>query len=204
MARGATARLFVAVDPPLEVREGLVEWARAAVGEWGGWANGRLRRPGRPPRVLKADALHLTLCFLGSRPVGEIAALGAAVEASAEVAGELSVGAPLWLPPRHPHALAVEIRDRSGALSGLQAGLSQALSSVSGWEPERRRFRPHITLVRMRAGSVPMLNGERPYLPATPQLRFTPEALVLYRSLPGAGGSTYEALATCALGPAHG
>jgi RNA 2',3'-cyclic 3'-phosphodiesterase len=204
MARGATARLFVAVDPPPAVREGLVEWAREAVADWGPWSTGRPRRAQRAPRVLQADALHLTLCFLGSRPVNEIEALGAVVEASTEAAGELSVGAPLWLPPRRPHALAVEIRDSDGALGGLQAGLSQALSHASAWEPERRRFRPHITLVRMRPGSVPVLDGERAALPATPQLRFTPESVVLYRSMPGAGGSTYEPLATSALGPAHG
>jgi RNA 2',3'-cyclic 3'-phosphodiesterase len=204
MARGATARLFAAVDPPMQAREGLMEWAREAVADWSSWSTRRPRRPQRAPRVLKAEAMHLTLCFLGSRPVGEIKALGAAVEALAQDAAELSVGAPLWLPPRRPHALAVEILDRSGALTGLQADLSAALSHASGWEPERRRFRPHITLVRMRAGSVPALDGERPLLPATPQLRFTPESVVLYRSMPAPGGSTYDPLATCALGPARG
>ena len=204
MSRGATARLFVAVDPPAQVREGLVEWAREAVADWSSWAPRRPRRPLRAPRVLQPEAVHLTLCFLGSRPVGEISALGAAVEALAEGAAELSVGAPLWLPPRRPHALAVEIRDRSGALSELQAGLSATLSHLSGWEPERRRFRPHITLVRMRAGSVPTPAGERPLLAATPQLRFTPEAVVLYRSMPGPGGSTYDPLATSALGRVAG
>lgn len=190
----------MAIDPPEQVREGLVEWAHQAVTDWSTWS-ARPRRPQRAPRVLKPEAVHLTLCFLGSRPVGEIPALGAVVEALAEGAAELLVGAPLWLPPRRPHALAVEIRDRSGRLNGLQAGLSATLSHVSGWEPERRRFRPHITLVRMRTGSVPALDGERPLLPATPQLRFTPESVVLYRSMPGPGGSTYDPLATCALGP---
>jgi 2'-5' RNA ligase len=203
MARGGAARLFVAVDPPLEVGEELAEWARLAVADWSSWAARPPRRPRRAPRVLKVEALHLTLCFLGSRPAEEIATLGSALGTCAEGAGELSVGAPLWLPPRRPHALAVEIHDRSGALAALQASLARALSEASGWEPERRRFRPHITLVRMRAGTAPTRGAiaERPLLPPTPQLRFTPRSVVLYRSLPAAGGTAYDALETCILGP---
>jgi 2'-5' RNA ligase len=204
MARGATARLFVAVDPPAEVREELMEWAREAVADRGSWRTRRPRRPQRPPRLLKAEALHLTLCFLGSRPVGEIPGLVSALETAAEEAGELSVGAPLWLPPRRPRALAVELHDRTGALGRLQTWLTGALSQASGWEPERRRFRPHITLVRMGEGLAPVAAapGEPSLLAPTPQLRFTPESMVLYRSRPEPGGATYEALASSPLGPA--
>src|SRR5579859_2080998 len=145
MARGASARLFVAADPPLSIREALVEWARETTAEW---AAGSPRRSRRAPRVLKADALHLTLCFLGSRPLGEIPELASALGGCAEQVGELALGAPLWLPPRRPRALAVEIHDRDGRLGAVQATITRALSRASGWEPERRRFRPHITLVR--------------------------------------------------------
>jgi RNA 2',3'-cyclic 3'-phosphodiesterase len=202
MARGAAARLFVAVDPPAQVREELAEWAREATADWASWAVRRPRRPRRPPRLLKPETMHLTLCFLGSRPVGEISALGTALSLCAEEVGELSVGAPLWLPPRRPHALAVEVRERSGALAALQAGVRSALEGASAWEPERRRFRPHVTLVRLRDGTAPGGEAGRPLLPPTPKLSFTPEALVLYRSLPAAGGTTYEPLATRELGAA--
>jgi len=200
MARGATARLFVAADPPSDVREELAEWARETTAEWGAW---NPRRSRRTPRVLKGEALHLTLCFLGSRPQGEIAELAAAVGACAEHVGELALGAPLWLPPRRPRALAVEVHDRGGRLTALQASLTRALSQASGWEPERRRFRPHITLVRMGMGVAPR-GGERPLLAATPQRRFAPESIVLYRSLPTPGGSIYEPLARCDLGAGEG
>lgn len=200
MARGATARLFVAADPPLAVREALAEWARETTAEWGAW---NPRRSRRTARVLKGEALHLTLCFLGSRPPGEIAELASAVGACAEHVGELALGAPLWLPPRRPRALAVEVHDHGGRLTALQASLTRALSQVSGWEPERRRFRPHITLVRMGMGVAPR-GGERPLLAATPQRRFAPESIVLYRSLPTPGGSIYEPLARCDLGGGEG
>jgi 2'-5' RNA ligase len=205
MGRGATARLFVAVDPPLEVREELAEWAREAVADWSSWTPRRPGRPRRAPRLLKAEALHLTLCFLGSRPVDEIPALTSALTLCAEGIGELSVGAPLWLPPRRPRALAVEVQDRTSALAGLHAGVTGTLSHASGWEPERRRFRPHITLARMSGGAAPAQgHGEPPLLPATPQLHFTPESIVLYRSLPAPGGTTYDALASCFLDPTAG
>src|SRR5579864_3939725 len=139
MSPGATARLFVAVDPPPEVCEQLAAWARSMGGRPRADPSARLR-------VLDAQSLHLTLCFLGSRPVAEIAALGAALAECAEDVGELEVGAPVLLPPRRPRALAVEIRDPAGRLARLHDRLLAALASASGWEPERRRFRAHVTV----------------------------------------------------------
>jgi len=221
MSRGATARLFVAVDPPAPVCERLADWAR------------RVQIATRPPRaadssrgalrLLDIDSLHLTLCFLGSRPVGEIEALVGVVGSCTEQECELAVAGPLWLPARRPHALAVEIHDRSGALAGVRERLNLALARASGCEPLRRRFRPHITLARVRGGAAAArrtrrerspvgAHGDAPSwahaaggaptrarpeqpLPATPQLRFTPPEVVLYRSWLAPEGAVYEALA---------
>jgi RNA 2',3'-cyclic 3'-phosphodiesterase len=190
MSRGATARLFVAVDPPAAVREALSHWARTAV-----LRAGRLR-------LLDPQLLHLTLLFLGSRPVGEIEAIGSALRGCRTGVGELSIGAPVWLPPRRPRALAVEVHDPDGELTGLQQAVSRAVAGVSGWEPERRRFKAHITVVRMPAGAASDRRSgaaERP-LPATPRLSFTPSRVVLYRSWLSAVGARYEAITTCELG----
>lgn len=205
MSRGATARLFAALDPPAEVREELAAWARAVAA---GWSSGTARRPQRPVRVLDARSLHLTICFLGARPVAEIEPLAAALGSCTAPVGELSVGAPLRLPPRRPRALAVEIHDRDGELASLQRDVSDALAGASSWEPEQRRFRAHITLARMRADTTTVREttvrerrsaGEPPPLPPTPQLRFTPGSIVLYRSWLDPAGATYEVLATCDL-----
>ena len=144
MSRGATARLFVAVDPPVSVCEELADWARGVVVDarpHGGGLDGL--------RVLAASSLHLTLCFLGSRPVSEIDALAAAVGDCDEHACELSVGAPLWLPTRRPRALAVEIHDRGGELACVHARLTGALSRVMAGSQSGAAFRPHITLIRV-------------------------------------------------------
>jgi RNA 2',3'-cyclic 3'-phosphodiesterase len=202
MSRGATARLFLAVDPPLGVREGLAVWALRAAEQLGSPAS---RRGRQPLRVLEPEALHLTLCFLGDRPVQEVETIGATLSAWDAEVGELSVGAPLWLPSRRPRALAVEVRDGAGELTRLHQAVTQAISEATGWEPERRRFRAHITVARMRQraraghGSA----GADPRLPATPQLCFTPESIVLYRSRLSPAGATYEAIATCRLIPAE-
>jgi 2'-5' RNA ligase len=202
MSRGATARLFVAIDPPLRVREELADWARGVV------ADARSHGASRGGlRALGAPSLHLTLCFLGSRPVSEIDALVARVGDYDEHACELSVGAPLWLPARRPHALAVEVHDCGGELARMHTRVTGELASVSGWQPERRRFRPHITLIRVGRGGAgarhpnsDRARREQP-LPATPWVSFRPEAIVLYRSWLAPEGACYEALARSELTP---
>jgi 2'-5' RNA ligase len=201
MSRGATARLFVAVDPPAEVCDELAAWARAAAAGLGL----RSGRGGRPPlRLLEPVSFHVTLCFLGSRPVAEIEAIAAAVASFEASIGELHAGAPVWLPPRRPRALAIEIQDEKGELTLLHAGVTRAITAVSGWEPERRRFRGHVTVARL-GGGLRWRSGEpEPRLPATPPLRFTPAALVLYRSWLSRSGATYEPLASSELGRPDG
>jgi RNA 2',3'-cyclic 3'-phosphodiesterase len=196
MPRSATARLFLAIDPPAHVRQALAAWARVALGP------GRGRRSGaaRPLRLLAPELLHLTLCFLGERPVAEIEALAALLGDGARTVGELSVGAPLWLPPRRPRVLAVEVHDPAGELARLHGSLSRALAEGVGWEPEGRRpqrFRPHITLARMREDAAPR---ERELSP-TPALAFAPQEVVLYRSWLDPEGASYEALASATLVP---
>jgi 2'-5' RNA ligase len=193
MSRAATARLFVAVDPPPDVGERLSAWARAVAARAGEGHGSR-----RTMRVLAADTLHLTLCFLGSRPVGEIDALAAALGSCEALRCELSIGAPLWLPPRHPRALAVEVHDDGdGQLERLQAQATRALADVGGWEPPRRRFRAHITLARLASGARVGSAGDG--LPPTPAAGFSPRSMVLYRSWLSPAGATYEALASFAL-----
>jgi RNA 2',3'-cyclic 3'-phosphodiesterase len=198
MRTRATARLFVAIDPPTDVRERLTAWAREAM-----IASG-LRVQGGAVRLLDAGSLHLTLCFLGERPAQEIDAIDAALQACAVGVGELSIGAPLWLPPRRPRTLAVEVHDGAGELGGLHDALTRAIAQATAWEPERRRFRGHVTLARLRgrAHGVRAL-AMRGSLPATPALAFTPAAVTLYRSTLAPGGSLYEPLARSSLLPAE-
>ena len=109
---------------------------------------------------------------------------------------ELETGAPLWLPPRRPRALAVEVHDPHGQLAALQAGVARALCEAMDPPAPRppRRFRAHVTVARSRAA--PRRGAE---LPATPQLGFRVGEAVLYRSRLDPSGARYEALARAAL-----
>jgi RNA 2',3'-cyclic 3'-phosphodiesterase len=194
MSRSATARLFVAIDPPTALREQLAAWARlaaAGTGDAGGSARGTRR-----VRLLEPETMHLTLCFLGSCPVGELAAIAAAVEGVHAPCAKLALGAPLWLPPRRPRTLALAVHDRAGELSRLHETVVAAISGATGWRPERRRFRAHVTVARLgRECSRGQRAGDLPLAP-TPQLSFTARELVLYRSWLAPAGASYEALAT--------
>jgi 2'-5' RNA ligase len=68
--------------------------------------------------------------------------------------------------------------------------VASRLADALGFEPERRRFRPHVTVARVRHGARPRRRG----LPDTPEASFAGEALTLYRSYLGGGPARYEAL----------
>lgn len=181
------------------MREQLAAWARSSLRGFGARTGGRVSL-----RVLDPELLHVTLCFLGDRPVGELTAIGDALAGCAGPAGELSLGAPLWLPPRRPRTLAVEVHDDpDGGLQALQEQLARALASACDFREEHRRFRPHVTVARMREhperhGRNRGVQGERT-LAATPALSFAVTEVVLYRSWLSPDGASYEPLVTQAL-----
>ncbi len=198
MSRAPTARLFVAVDPPAPIRYELAAWARLAVAGVGGEDG---PEDARTVRLLEPETMHLTLCFLGSRPVEELASVVAAVEGLTAFGTELLLGAPLWLPPRRPRTLALAIHDRHGELMRLHEAVAEAVASAIDWRPEHRRFRAHVTVARLgrersrgrRSSSAQWSPAERA-LPPTPQLTFTAREVILYRSWLSPGGASYEAL----------
>ncbi|MQA74362.1 MAG: RNA 2',3'-cyclic phosphodiesterase [Solirubrobacterales bacterium] len=141
------ARLFVALDLPASVRDGLVDWQRAALAD-------------PVLRAMKPEALHVTLCFLGYRPersIDEIAGILAEIEARPV---ELALGAePVPIPGGRPRLYAI---GATGAAAGeLQAELAEALSAVRLYEPEKRPFWPHLTVARVRSERRPPGPGER-------------------------------------------
>jgi RNA 2',3'-cyclic 3'-phosphodiesterase len=185
-----SARLFVAVDLPALVRRQLAAWTRGALAR-----SGVSRLDGFLPRLVEPEMLHVTLCFLGSRLTQEIKPIAAAIATAARPVGVLSLGAPIWLPPRRPRALAIEVHDQTMTLKALRDATVHAVANVCGYEPQRGSFRAHITVARMREGTAPR---ER-HLDATPELSFTTDALVLYRSWLSPSGASYEPIASVPL-----
>jgi 2'-5' RNA ligase len=130
------ARLFVALDLPQPVREGIGAWGRRELDD------PALRR-------LPADSLHVTLVFLGYRPEKEIGRIGEIVEALAGPAPRIELRDPVQRPPRGQarlYALPVE----SPQTVALQGELERRLAAERLHEPEKRPFWPHLTVARVR------------------------------------------------------
>jgi 2'-5' RNA ligase len=137
--RPAMQRLFVAVRPPLDIRERLL----AAMGGVSG------------ARWQSEDQLHLTLRFIG--------------EVDRHTAQDIDAALSGVHHPRFDLALAgIGTFERRGEAVTIWAGVSphelvkalhnkvdQALSRA-GLEPERRAYTPHVTLARLPRGSGPV------------------------------------------------
>ena len=178
-------RLFVAVDPPPEVRAALASWAADAVGDDAAF------------RLVAPAALHLTLAFLGERPADDLTRLGPELARALDRSDppqQARVLAPLWLAPRRPHVLTVAVGDESGRLAELQAAVVAACRRAIGWEPEGRPFRPHVTVARVRRNTHVTPRGLPPLPEAVRRPWRTGAGVALLRSTPGPAGSQYDAL----------
>ncbi len=175
-------RLFVALELGAPARTALAAWGAEVA------ARDRALRP-TPPA-----GLHLTLAFLGARPPADVAPLEEALPGA--VSGgpwpaDLAVGGAVWLPERRPSVLTVAIEDPDDVLGGLQARVVEACREAVGWEPERRRFRPHVTVARLRRGSIP-----RTYdVPEPPGVAVPATGVTLFSSVLEQAGARHEALA---------
>ena len=179
------ARLFVALELPPATREELSGWSRARVG------GVEAARPVRP------ESLHVTLCFLGQRPVSDVPGIAAAsrTAVAGSPAPRLRVQDVLLLPPRRPRVLALALAEIDGdRLARAQAALAGALVHAGYYAPERRRFLAHVTVARVVA-RLPRSLDLSPPDPAP----FAGDRVTLFRSRLGSGPARYEPLDTVVL-----
>jgi 2'-5' RNA ligase len=180
--RPPSARLFVAIDLPPEARAALVDWRAKVLGE-----RDELR-------LVDAQALHVTLVFLGHLPEAEITPIGKLVRAALPQV-DAPVLAPLGIkavPPRRPRLFALDLDDQAGRAGLIQAAVSEALETAGLYEPEQRPFWPHVTLARVRKGAVV---GDGVAAPGGLE-PFRAHAVTLYRSRLARSGARYEPLAS--------
>jgi RNA 2',3'-cyclic 3'-phosphodiesterase len=174
-------RLFVALELPEAVRSALVAFRDAA-------ADPLLWRPVAP------EAIHLTLAFLGRRPASDVPAIDRVLRDAAgpaAVAPRLALGGALLLPPRRARVLCAVVADPDGTLGSLQARVSDGLAEAGVYVPEKRPFRAHATVARLR----PRARAPRSLDVAPEPLEFAGEALTLFESRLHPSGARYEALA---------
>lgn len=180
------ARLFVALDLPDGVREGIVAWGRR-----------ELRDPAL--RVVPAESLHITLAFLGYLPEKEIGRLGGIVEAIGAPGATIELGDPVAKPSLRRARLFALPAASPGAVS-LQAEVERTLVAERLYKPEKRPFWPHVTVARVKSagrGSGRPREVERPPggLPAALLRPALCRRLSLYRSELSPQGARYVPLA---------
>ena len=95
------------------------------------------------------------------------------------------------LPSRRPRVLAADLDDHTGNAAAVQQAVREALVEIDAYEAERRTWRPHVTVARVRKGRRAP-SGRFPDPPGQP---FVAKDVVLFRSDLGPAGARYTALA---------
>ena len=145
----------------------------------------------RDVRVLSASHLHVTLAFLGHRPLDEVGGILEALRESAAVAEQPLLSVRRYRETRSVGMLALD--DEGGHAQALARDLHGRLEALGVYEPEPREWLPHVTVLRFRTR--PRLDPPPPELPA-----FSPSDAALYHSLLRSGGAQYEVMESFALG----
>ena len=189
-------RLFAAIELPDSIRWALEE------------ATASLRSKWKLPEVrwTQPASLHLTLRFYGDVRDERVDELIQAVAAVAErhARFELDVATIRGFPTSsRPRVLAAEL-EPSESLQRLAAALESGAQRF-GFSPEPRRFRPHITLARVRApvsarGRVAF--GLQSFGCATARPAWWVEGVRLYRSELRPSGARYRSMGWGALAAA--
>jgi 2'-5' RNA ligase len=195
LTKSRRARLFVALDLPATIREGIGAWGEEALGD-----------PALHP--IPAENLHITLAFLGNRPEQDAERVAGVIEQCMAPAPLIELLDPVARPPRgRPRLFALPAL--SPGAEQLQAQLRQILISERLYEPENRPFWPHVTVARVRAeghGSRRPLEVEKSpgKLPSELSEPFYGIRVVLYRSELQPSGARYVPLAQVKLPGAGG
>ena len=144
-------------------------------------------------RWVPLENQHITMRFLGSTPEERVPAVIDACDAAVRGRSRPTlVPATLGVFPslRRARVLWVGFDEGDASLRALAAALTESLAAA-GWQPEERRFAPHLTVARFRdPKKVDALPALPPGAPS-----FEVEDLRLYRSHLSPKGSRYEVVA---------
>jgi len=136
------ARLFFAADPDAAARDRLLQCQKSLQKE--SWQ--------REVRWLAPEYMHLTVKFLGATPRERIAEIVEHVRIRLMVpAMETEIdGISLFPNRKRPTVVAATLAD-DDSLSRLASRLGKMMLHF-GYKPEKRKFRPHITIGRCGKG----------------------------------------------------
>jgi 2'-5' RNA ligase len=175
--RGERIRLFCALDLPDDARSELSAWAAGSLQDRG--------------RLVPAQNLHVTLAFLGHRPLGDVPAILAELRAASAAARPAQLRPLRYRETRSVGMIVLD--DLGGAATALADDLQGRVEHLGVYRRERRSWLPHVTVLRR-----PERGGDLPQLANRCSIHVVRSAL--YRSSLAAGGARYDALETAALG----
>ncbi len=169
-----TKRLFVAVPLPVGLHP-LVLRAQEALPRSGGL------------RVTKPEQWHVTLAFIGEVDGAKAGVARRVVEAlPADAGGEAAIERFLLLPSAsRARVVALELSDQQGVFGALYEAVVGGLEAGGVMQREKRPFRPHLTIARLREpGQVrPRYESERAV--------FAVQSVCLYESQLRREGAVY-------------
>jgi RNA 2',3'-cyclic 3'-phosphodiesterase len=167
-------RLFLALEVPGDVTSELERWGRAAL------TGGRL-----------VESFHVTLAFLGGRPRSALAEILGVLRREAAATEPFALEPVRYRETRSVGMLV--LADGSGRATSLAERIQRGLQALGLFEPEKRPWLPHVTVLRFR---------ERPRLaPPLPDIgAFAPSGAAAFLSRLHPSGARYEVLESCSLG----
>jgi 2'-5' RNA ligase len=175
-------RLFFAVPLPGEMKEKLrpvLEAARRAGGDGVGFT--------------RVEQIHFTIAFLGEQP-GPEAALAAGEVLREHTAFELAIGGPGAFPnTARPRVLWLGVTEGAAALVVAAERLQRSLRA-GGFAVEERKFRPHLTIGRVRPRGEKLAKAALAAVAPGELARWTVREACLMQSVLGRGGATHTAL----------
>ena len=167
-------RLFLALELPAHVADGLAEWGRQHL------AGGRV-----------LESFHVTLAFLRSRRGSEVAPVAELLCREAAATTPFALELARYRETRSVGMLV--LADPSGQATDLAERVQHGLERLGVYERERRPWLPHVTVLRFRER--PRLD---PPLPELPPVAPSEAAALLSRLHPS--GARYEILESCSIG----
>ena len=138
----AEIRAFIAIEIPTNIAEEL-EGAKQSLAT---------RLKNGEVKWVKSENIHLTLRFLGNVHVSKLPSIYKSLDQAAALTHpfSLELGAVGCFPnPRRPRVVWIGLKGDLDLLSAIQKQVEQALIPL-GWDPEDRRFHPHLTLGRVK------------------------------------------------------
>jgi 2'-5' RNA ligase len=166
-------RLFLALEVPDEVAEKLREWSALHL-----------------PRGRRIESFHITLAFLGSQSRDVLPSILDCLRREASATEPFSLEPVRYRETRSVGMLV--LADPSERATALAERLQASLERLGLYVRERRRWLPHLTVVRFR---------ERPKLsPPIPAIGpFAPSGAAAFLSRLHPSGARYEVLESCSL-----